>query len=72
MDNLNKNASEEAQSPAFLVGAVSGSVSFPKGRPKCCGSEMYPAGGTVGMMDENSVQYWRCSICNNEFTDLAS
>jgi hypothetical protein len=27
----------EPQSPAFLQGAVSGSVSFPKGRPKCCG-----------------------------------
>jgi hypothetical protein len=71
-DNLTTNASNEAESPAFLVGAVSGSVSFPKGRPKCCGREMYAAGGTVGIMDENSVRYWRCDVCKQEVTDLAS
>ncbi len=51
---------------------VSGSVSFPKGRPKCCGRGMYAAGGTVGNIDENSVRYWRCDVCKQEVTDLAS
>lgn len=51
---------------------VSGSVSFPKGRPKCCGREMYAAGGTLGKMDENSERYWRCEVCKKEVTDLAS
>lgn len=47
-------------------------VSFPKGRPKCCGREMYAVGGTVGKIDENSVRYWRCDVCKQEVTDLAS
>lgn len=41
------------ETSAFCIGNVSGSFSFPKGRPKCCGREMYAAGGTVGKMDEN-------------------
>ncbi len=71
-DNLTTNASNEAESPAFLVGAVSSSVSFPKGRPKCCGREMYAAGGTVGKIQEGSVRYWRCEVCRQEVTDIAS
>jgi len=47
-------------------------ASFPKNRPKCCGVDMYRAGGTVGEIVKGSVQYWRCEICNNETEDIAN
>lgn len=69
--NINK-----PQNPAFLQGAVSGSVSFPKGRPKCCGQEMYATGGVLGKRPDGKVgdveHLWRCDICKQETNDLLS
>jgi hypothetical protein len=69
MENSNL---ESSTLPSLDKGVVSGSVSFPKGRPKCCGREMYAAGGTLGKIDENSLRYWRCDVCKQEITDLTS
>lgn len=70
-ENLN-----EPQSPALQQGAVSGSVSFPKGRPKCCGQEMYAAGGVLGKRPDGNVgdveRFWRCDVCKSEVVDLLS
>lgn len=75
-DNLTTNASNEAEKPAFLVRAVSGSGSFPKGRPKCCDQEMYAAGGVLGKRADGSVgdveHFWRCDVCKREVVDLLS
>ncbi len=68
---MNEN-NNTPKNPALSKTAVSSSVSFPKGRPKCCGREMYSAGGTVGKIVEGSVRYWRCEVCRQEITDIAS
>ena len=57
-DNLTTNASNEADSPAFLVGAVSGSFSRPK---------------TRGELYHNLMKGIKCEVVasNEEFTSLA-
>jgi len=71
-----ENISNEAEKPALNKGAVSGSVSFPKGRPKCCGREMYPCGGVLGKRPDGKVgdveHFWRCDVCKSEVVDLLS
>ena len=73
--NTDKTSLENESQPSCL-GAVSGSVSFPKGRPKCCGQEMYPAGGVLGKRPDGKVgdveHFWRCDICKQETNDLLS
>lgn len=73
MEHKNLNTKETANSD---LGAVIGSVSFPKGRPKCCGREMYPCGGVLGKRPDGKVgdveHYWRCDICKSEVVDLFS
>lgn len=48
--------------------------SFPKGRPKCCGQEMYPCGGMIGARPDNingDIEHqWRCEICKQETCDV--
>jgi hypothetical protein len=55
---------------------VSGSVSFPKCKPKCCGREMYPCGGVLGKRPDGKIgdveHLWRCDICKQETNDLLS
>lgn len=63
-------------SPKTAWTLASGSVSFPKGRPKCCGREMYPCGGILGKRPDGKVgdveHFWRCDICKSEVVDLLS
>lgn len=55
---------------------VVSSVSFPKGRPKCCGREMYPCGGVLGKRPDGKFSdvehFWRCDVCKSEIVDLLS
>ena len=57
-DNLTTNASNEAESPAFLVGAVSGSYWVKDSEySKCCD---YP---TIMIADKKRVEIKHCSQC---------
>jgi hypothetical protein len=53
---------------------VSGSVSFPKGIPKCCGREMYASGGSFWKRPDGKngdvERFWMCDVCKNEVVDV--
>ncbi len=72
-EEQNLNIAENQQ---LNIADVSGSVSFPKGRPKCCGQEMYAAGGVLGKRPDGKVgdveHFWRCDVCKAEVVDLLS
>lgn len=51
-------------------------LSFPKSKPICCGIEMYPCGGVIGLRPDNikgDIEHlWRCKKCGQETNDILS
>lgn len=59
--------------PADIKEAV---LTFPNGRPVCCGIEMYCAGGVIGNRPDGirgDIEHlWRCDRCGMEVNDILS
>ncbi len=68
--------SNDAELLALYKGVISGSISLPKDRPKCCGQEMSAAGGVLGMRPDGRIvaieHLWRCAVCKSEVAGLLS